>query len=350
MTGTLRSLVVAAALLAALQARADATYSASVTGALGVQNSPTPVVLTGGDANAGGTAVADDPLGAAVHTAAPARGFNTGLFTEASADVAAFFDDIVVSGPGTDPIPVALHLPFDALFSQQWSFLDFTDGSSDVSSESQGADFFASLAPFFEGTAEARILVNVDQAVGAPMVSLNTQNGGSVHSGGAANPLDAGGFLDLTAHTATPIGTGPGVEPVGAGFLVQDSIGLGGEIVLAGTVPHDVPMTLSLHLSIDARAFGGFGLDAFGSFDALHTFGLRQGGAAVFDLPEGYTVSSPSLHIVDNVVVPEPAEEASLACGLLGALACRRVARDKRPRSLRACRVAGLRRESSGSM
>ncbi len=34
--------------------------------------------------------------------------------------------------------------------------------------------------------------------------------------------------------------------------------------------------------------------------------GVPQDGLAVFDLPEGYTASSPTLHIVNNIVVPEP--------------------------------------------
>ena len=106
-------------------------------------------------------------------------------------------------------------------------------------------------------------------------------------------------YLDrvLTAITVQDTGAGPGV-----GFSFDDVISLHGEILLPLTATVGTPLTLNLVLSINSFASGGFSAGAFGSIDALHTFGVPQGGQAVFDLPEGYTAESRSLNIVNNVV------------------------------------------------
>jgi len=327
--------VAAAVLVAAPAALAAASYTAGISGLQQVRDSPTPVVLTtnldptqGGHLD--GVAVADSPLAAKLTTYDPARGFGTGFSTTANADVLATFDDIVVTGPGTAPVPVTLHLPFHAVFFQDWSFLDFDGGSRDVSHVNQTADFSAAFFSLFGGSPSAEfVLSGLDDESETATVGGLGQNGGTVQlTRDAGNPLDADGFLDLVSRFEFPIETAPGVTPPGAGFAVHDAVALRGEIVLPGMAPLDVPLSLQISLSIVSSAFGGFALDALGTANALHTFGIRQGGP-VFDLPEGYTASSAELGIVDNL--PEPGGSA-LSVVALGALAAVRRWRSSGPR------------------
>jgi uncharacterized protein (TIGR03382 family) len=285
---SLRSLTLVAAILSpSADALADPSYSAGITGVQSVNLSPTPVFLiTNVDQTTGGhiegTASADRALGARLETFAPARGLNTGISTQGSSDLVATFDDIVLTGPGTDPIPFTLRVPFHLVFFQDWSTLDFDNGDSDASQVSQSADIGASLSPLF-GRASGRIVVTVDDWNGTANVGLGAEG----------------------SSTVVPPGTGNGVEPAGAGFAVHDAVGLSGVFVLSGSAPVATPLTLELRMSIDSRSFGGFGLTATGWTSALKAIGL-PGLVPVFDLPDGYTANSPSLRLVDDVFVPEP--------------------------------------------
>jgi uncharacterized protein (TIGR03382 family) len=308
---SLRSLTLVAAILSpSADALADPSYSAGITGVQSVNLSPTPVFLiTNVDQTTGGhiegTASADRALGARLETFAPARGLNTGISTQGSSDLVATFDDIVLTGPGTDPIPFTLRVPFHLVFFQDWSTLDFDNGDSDASQVSQSADIGASLSPLF-GRASGRIVVTVDDWNGTANVGLGAEGSSTVvPPASPINPLDADGFLNLVSRVGIPIGTGNGVEPAGAGFAVHDAVGLSGVFVLSGSAPVATPLTLELRMSIDSRSFGGFGLTATGWTSALNAIGL-PGLVPVFDLPDGYTANSPSLRLVDDVFVPEP--------------------------------------------
>jgi hypothetical protein len=325
-------MVVAAVLGPTAPALAGPLFTAGITGVVQVSNSPVPLLLTTNqDPNGGhleGTAISDSQIGAKLVTSDPARGFGTGLFTSGSANVIATFDDIVITGPGTDPVPVTLHLPFQIVFFQDWSFLDFDGGSSDVSRVNQSVNLSAALFTLFGGSPNAQIVVSsLDDESETADVGIGGQNGGTAQaSGSAANPLDTGGFLDLVSRTEIPIMTGPGVMPPGAGFEVDDAVGFVGELLLPGMAPLDTPLKLQLSMSVGSSAFGGFSLAASGSVDALSPrFGIPQGGAPVFDLPEGYTANSLSLGIVDNVA-PEPSRSL-LADTALAALLVTRIRR-----------------------
>jgi hypothetical protein len=116
----------------------------------------------------------------------------------------------------------------------------------------------------------------------------------------------------------------------GAGYHFEDLVSLRVEMILPGVAQVGVPLTLNLALSIRSIAEGGFVLSSSGGIDALHTFGVPQGGALVFDLPDGYTANSESLNIVNNVVpaattaVPEPSSIILFGTTLLGLVALRK--------------------------
>jgi hypothetical protein len=108
---------------------AVAIYRADLTGVPGVTDSPTPVTLTtnfdtthGGHVQ--GTAFVGNVLGDEIETDQSAVGFNNGFFTSASSNLASTFDDIVISGPGATPVAFTLRVPFEAVFFEDWQFLD----------------------------------------------------------------------------------------------------------------------------------------------------------------------------------------------------------------------------------
>jgi hypothetical protein len=322
---SLRSLALVAAVLSPpTAALADSVYFAGISGVSPVSNSPTPVTLTTSidDTTGGhleGIASAAPAPGAKLESSAPARGFATGNSTGGSADLSARFDDIVVRGPGSDPVPFKLTIPFHAVFFQDWSFLDFDGGGSDVSHVDQRADIEVDLAGLFGAGDVGRIIVDVDDWSETADVSLSgAGNTIAEPQASPSNPLDTDGYLNLLYRIEVPIGTASGVTPVGAGFAVHDAVQLRGAFVLSGMVPVGAPLTLQFRLSLASRAFGGFGLDASGTASALNVLYLSR-GARVFELPEGYTANSPSLGLVENFV-PEPSEPA-LWAGAVAALA-----------------------------
>jgi hypothetical protein len=322
---SVRSLAVVAAVLSPpAAALADSVYFAGITGVTSVSNSPTPVTLTtsiddGTGGHLEGIVSAAPAPGAKLQCSAPARGFATGNSTGGSADASGTFNDIVVTGPGSDPVPFTLTIPFHAVFLQDWSFLDFDGGGSDVSHVVQGADISVALAGLFGAGDVGRIIVGVDDWSETATVGLSgAGNTIAEPQASPSNPLDADGFLNLLYRIEIPIGTASGVTPVGAGFAVHDAVQLRGAFVMSGMVPVGPPLTLQFRMNLGSRAFGGFGLDASGTASALNVLYLPR-GVPVFELPEGYTANSPSLGLVDDFV-PEP-DESALWAGALAALA-----------------------------
>jgi hypothetical protein len=151
-------------------------------------------------------------------------------------------------------------------------------------------------------------------------------------------PLGAGSFLNLFSRTQIPI-TSPGTPfGAGAGFEDQDIVELRAEILLTGTATIGTPFVLNLVMSADAPGSGSIDQGGSSTIDATGAFGVPQAGSPVFDLPPDFTASSPSLGIVNNVVVPEPAGDIGRAAALaaLGHLrrrhrrsVCRRRAEDR---------------------
>jgi hypothetical protein len=93
------------------------------------------------------------------------------------------------------------------------------------------------------------------------------------------------------------------------------------------TVPVGTPVVMNLSLGAWANSAGGYGTS--GSATASAAFLLPTSGP-VFNLPEGYTVNSALLGIVDNQWIPVPEPEEYAACGaalLIGFASLRRRAR-----------------------
>jgi hypothetical protein len=351
-----RPILLAPALLLAATAAASAgpLYSASLTNAAGVSNSPTPVTLTSvqdrSDAQHGeGIAFSGGVLAASLLTSKGVDGFNNGLATEYSAILAATYDDILISGPPGGSTPVTLHVPFHAVFIQSYDRMDLSGpfGFTDKSSLTQSADLTASLiSPGFGVSQERFNLQTLNDQQAVADVTITPFNNGApppgaiqagpspgpasiVSDGGITTfrniPLDSGGFLYLT-RTQTPI-TAPdeGFGP-GAGFHFDDIVNLNGEMLLSWIAQVGVPLRLDLSMNLDSIAAGGFQLTASGAIDALHTFGVPQGGVPVFDLPDGFTANSTSLNIVNNGVpaaesaIPEPPAVVLFGAGVLGLL------------------------------
>ena len=92
-------------------------------------------------------------------------------------------------------------------------------------------------------------------------------------------------------------------------------------------VPVGSSFNVSLQLNVSATAYysvtgssgpGPYTLDLFSLSDFSNTLKFSTVGP-VFNLPEGYTINSPSAGIVDNhFVVPEPSTITLAALGLLG--------------------------------
>jgi hypothetical protein len=148
----------------------------------------------------------------------------------------------------------------------------------------------------------------------------------ATNSSGGENDLSV--QCELATHHATelfvsdfdPPGQDPGVEIVPSGVSVVHNVGAdeidhfasmttidGDFVTCATTVPLGVPQTLMLSFLMSTFAGGNIGFsDPTASIilsgDALHTLALPATGP-VFNLPDGYSVSSDSGLIVDNQLV-----------------------------------------------
>lgn len=282
------ALVCVAALGSAATALADAIYSASLTGAMAITGSPVPVTLTSNfdpkpGAHIEGSALATSPLGARIETVDPPEG-QASFSTQGSADAVALYRDIVITGPGSS-VTGTLHLPFEAGLN----LARFGSGQATAH-----VDLNAVL--FGLTTSEARIVVNYD-----PQISLlNVGVTGSVDPTGTDGvALDPDGYLRQIFKTETLI-----QGPI-AGIDFDENDRLQGEMLLTGPLPVNRPFTLELEMNLTSTTHGEV-LQSLSDVDASDTFGVPQGGLSVFGLPDGFTVNSPSLGIVDNVV-PAPA-------------------------------------------
>jgi hypothetical protein len=122
--------------------------------------------------------------------------------------------------------------------------------------------------------------------------------------------------------------------PSGSSFVTRVSpeipILVSGALVLPRvTVPVGLPQRLVLNLNLHVDAVASDFAGAIGAFNAFDTFGVPQ-GVPVFDLPPGFTASSASLGLVDNVVgvpaassVPLPASVVLVTLASLGVAVAR---------------------------
>jgi hypothetical protein len=323
-----RSLFAAAAiLLVPAVASATLTYGAAVTTVPTVQNSPTPVVLSGfenqPDGRHGeGSARAASILAGRAVAACPARGLNNGLFEAFSFNANGNYDDIVIDGPVAGAsVPFVLHLPVNANFLQDWSSITFS-AFTEASQPNNSADFLATIfTP--TGAVEGRLVLTlIDQNDTAQIqptgqvIPTGNPGPGSIETGPGGItifhnvPLGSGGFLNLLTRTQIPLTSSGGPFGPGAGFSANDIVELRAEILLTGTATVGTPLILNLVMSGGSTATGTSDQPASATIDATGTFGVPQDGSVVFDLPTGFTASSTSLRIVDNVV-PEPSGPAA---------------------------------------
>lgn len=348
---TLRFVLAAVFLSAASAAAlADPIYSANLTNLpSGVSNSPTPVVLQSSQSLANGASgsgiiVSDRYLAGSVSSAAIAANVFQSTITY-NANASSSYDDIfIVGAPGT--IATTLHVPFDAVFTQNWASVGLSFGS-DISTVIQDVNLSATLISPGNGISSARIEVRgiIDSQQAAPIQITPQGGGGTVqaHPGNAPETIETHGFTTIIRNH--PLGDVPGYlsftrvqtpitvpntgAGVGAGFLFDDTVVFHGEILLPIQVTIGTPLTLVLTMSLGTTSSGSFALGSFGSIDALHTFGVPQNGSPVFDLPAGYTAQSRSLNIVNNAVpgaagAPLPGSLVLLASALVPAVALRR--------------------------
>jgi hypothetical protein len=302
-------------------------YSANLTNAMFVQNGPSPVFLSSSQdlsegRHAEGRVSSGSVLAASLETSKGASGFNNGISTDYSAILATSHDDIIITGPPAASIPVTLHVPFYATFTQSWSALDLPNGGfTDYSSLSQTAELFARLTSPTFGFASGRFTLGLNDKDDTATIGISPLSNGSLTPGviqASASPgpasietfgditvfrnisLDANGFLYLY-RVQTPITSQTGIFGPGAGFYYDDFVVLNGEMILPGIAQVGVPMTLDLAHSARSIASGGFQLESAGELNALNNFGMSHGGA-YFDLPAGYSVDSVSLGVVGNTV------------------------------------------------
>ena len=348
-----RNLLAAAILFAPAVASASPTYTAGVTTVPIVQNSPTPVVLSGfenasGGRHGEGAVRADSTTGGHALAVCPA---GNGLSEQFSFDAVGNYDDIVIEGPVAGAtVPFTLHVVVNANFLQDWSTITHS-AFTDASNPGNRGDFSVRLLTP-AGFPEGRLVVDLFDQPGIANLQLTGQvvptgdpgPGSSETLGGVTIfhnvPLGSGGFLNLLRRVQTPI-TSSGGDP-GAGFAEEDIVELRAEILVTGTATVGSPFTLILTLEGASTATSGSEVAASATMDVGDSFGVPQDGSPVFDLPSGFTASSASLNIVDNVV-PEPASLAASATALL-ALASRlprsRLATRPAPRAI----VTGSRR------
>lgn len=212
------------------------------------------------------------------------------------------FDDFVVTGPGSMPVPAALHL----FVSGSMSGGGFTDDQGSLTSSVSGkGDFFIEIE------------INGADA-GHPQAFYNFFNG-TIQEG-------ADGLLEGHVHggaISDIITSDQLMLPVGV-YSVQVEVfaNASGVVRIMGT-PAD---------EFDSVSAGAYGLSEFQSTVSFPTSG------PVFDLPPGYTVNSVSAGIVNNRLVPEPSAlvpEPSalwlLAAGAGGLCAARRRFSGARP-------------------
>ena len=296
-------------------------YSVNLTGVTPVSNSLSPVtlqsnVITGTGGHIQGIATAGSRLGAKIDASQTATGLNNGIFVQTDSNLTSIFDDIVFTGPGSGLITATIHIPFHAVVYQSYGYLEYFEGGHDTSYVDQGIDLDATLQ-----SVNGRLVISgFNEALGNVSITPSTSPGASIvgHSSNT-DPIGDGSFLNRVADVVIPIMTPPNFEPAGAGNSVQDIITLSGEFNLTSLVSLNTPETLVLQMNLTTIAAGGNNglLSSDGEIDAFHTFGLENGQIA-FDLPDGYTVNSPSLNIANNVVVPEPSSLVLAAFGLAG--------------------------------
>ena len=311
----------------AVEAVAAPVYSANLTNAMFVQNGPSPVFLSSSQdqsqgRHAEGRVSSGSVLATSLLTSKGISGFNNGIVTDYSAILASSHDDIIVTGPPAASIPVTLHVPFYATFTQSWDALDLPDsGFTDYSSLSQGAYFYAQLASPSFGITRGQFDLGLNDQADLVSEAITPFNNGiptpaAIQAGPSPGPpsietiggisifrnisLDAKGFLYLY-RVQTPVTSQTGIFGPGAGFHYDDVVVLNGEMVLPGIAQVGVPMTLDLAHTSRSIASGGFQLASAGRLNTLNNFGMSHGGA-YFDLPAGYSVDSVSLGVVGNSV------------------------------------------------
>ena len=340
-------------LATAAPALAGPLYSVSLTNATPFQNT-SPVALSSSlDQSEGrhgeGVAISGSVLAASILASKGADGFNNGIFSHYDADLSAHYDDIVIKGPAGGPVPVTVHIAFDAIFTQSYDRMDL-GVFVDKSSVNQHADLIAMLTSPNLSTSKAEFTLALDDQNEVKSVGLSTASTlptpAAILPGASPGPesqeslglstifhnirLDPDGFLYMT-RVQSPTTAPPGLFGPGVGFHFDDFVVLPGEMTLPGIAQVGVPLTLDLNMTLNSAALGGFQLDSSGRINALHTFGVPQDGSLVFDLPDGYTAESESLNIVDNRVpgeatgaVPEPGSIILAGTGLLGFVALRK--------------------------
>ena len=336
-----RLIATAAIVMLPAVAAASATFGGLVTTLPVVQNSPTPVVLSGSEDQDGrhgeGATRAASTLGGNVLAFGAAHGLNNGLFETFSFDATGVYDDIVITGPVAGAsVPFTLHLPIHANFFQDYSTITFST-FVDASQPSDAADFQATIfTPTFpvQGRLDLHSLIDesdtADILLTGQVVPTGDPGPSSVETGDTGItifhnvPLGTGGFLNLFSRTQIPITSSGTPFGAGAGLADNDIVELRAEILLSGTATVGTPLTLSLVLSGVATASGTIDQSASSSMEAADGFSVPQDGSVVFDLPPGFSADSPSLGVVDNVVVPEPGGTAAGATALVAVGCCSR--------------------------
>ncbi len=324
----LRLILLSVGLLLRMTTAASAApaYSANLTNAA-AQSGPSPVFLSSSQNQSGGghgegNVSSGSVLTASIQTSKAASGFNNGIFTDYAGNLTASHDDIMITGPSADSIPFTLHVPFYATFTQSWDSLTLTDaGFTDFSSLGQSTSFLAVLGASSFGFSTGQFDLGLNNQANLADVRIQQSSHGiptpaAIEAGPSPGPsssetiggitifrnvpLDPNGFLYLY-RTQTPTTADPNLVGPGAGFHFDDVVTLRGEMLLPGNAQVGVPLTLNLASSARSTALGGFVLDSSGGINALHNFGVPQGGA-FFDLPAGYTANSASLGLVNNTV------------------------------------------------
>jgi len=224
----------------------------------------------------------------------------------------------------------------------------FDGGSADATAligvlgaEAHAQEFFFSNV-FYDGSASYSDSVVFSGPGSDPIsVQFNLHFGGSLAIGGAA----AGAFAD--AHATINgvnvgdlhVGINDGVVERSTTFSGLGSIGTSYDstlISLQALVPLNTPVPISLSLEVQAVAHG-FNTSASSQFS--NTFSFVTGGP-LFNLPDGFTVNSPSSFIVDNrftppgEAVPEPSTLviSSIMFGLFGAVGlCKQITQRLQP-------------------